>query len=289
MNVLIDGLVLGLNIALMALAFTAVFLPTGVFYIALGGIMALGPYVVRSLTIAGVPWPIAIVFTLMVGAGLSIACELFNHYPLERRRASMGPHLISSLGIYMIISEGIAMIWGSEVKYLRIGVGSSLRMGSIQVTHSQFLVAIVTITIGSLFLLWLWKSRLGLLCRGLADNPIEMGLRQHNVRFLRLMMFAVAGIIGTTASLSLAYDVGFQPHSGLIALLLAVVATIIGGRTSFVGPLIGGLLLGIVRSVVIWHLSAVWQDGVTLLILVLFLIIRPGGIIMHRMRLEAQT
>jgi len=289
MQILINGLVLGLNIALMAIAFTAVFLPTNVFFIALGGIMSLGPYIVFSLKTAGVSSTISVIAALLLGAALCAICEIVNHYPLERRRASMGPHLISSLGIYMIIAESIAMIWGNEVKFLRKGVGESINLGSIQISYSQVLVALVAIFLIAIFLFWLCKTRLGLLCRSMADNPIETGLRQHNVRLLRIIMFSVAGFIGTAASLSLAYDLGFQPHGGLKTLLLVIVATIIGGRSSFIGPILGGLILGIVRTSVSWYLSAVWQDGVTLLLLVIFLLLRPNGIIMHKVRLEAQS
>ena len=87
----------------------------------------------------------------------------------------------------------------------------------------------------------------------------------------------------------MAREIGFHPHSGLDTLLLAVVAAIIGGQGSFIGPIIGGLLLGIVRSEVVWHISAQWQDGVTFLLLALFLLLRPQGIVARRARLEAEA
>ena len=47
------------------------------------------------------------------------------------------------------------------------------------------------------------------------------------------------------AALRTAYDIGFDPNVGLPALFLAVVAVIIGGRFSFIGPIVGAALLGV--------------------------------------------
>jgi branched-chain amino acid transport system permease protein len=65
-----------------------------------------------------------------------------------------------------------------------------------------------------------------------------------------------------------------------------VVAVIIGGRTSFFGPIIGGLLLGFVRAEVVWQFSARWQEAFTYAILALFLLSRPRGIFSRTTRIE---
>ena len=91
----------------------------------------------------------------------------------------------------------------------------------------------------------------------------------------------------------MAYDIGFGPHTGLHATLLAVVAVIIGGRSSFVGPIVGGLLLGLICALdlihaqVVWHFSARWQDAATFAALALFLLLRPQGLFGQKTRIEA--
>ena len=64
---------------------------------------------------------------------------------------------------------------------------------------------------------------------------------------------------------------------------------IIGGRRTFVGPVIGGLLLGILRANVIWFFAARWQDVVMFTVLALFLLFRPDGLMGKRLRVEAQA
>jgi branched-chain amino acid transport system permease protein len=145
--------------------------------------------------------------------------------------------------------------------------------------------------VASALLLGAWAmlrvSDIGLRLRALADNPTQFALFGYNVGAYRLIAFAFAGIFAGASSLLTAYDIGFDPYTGLHAVLLAVVAVIVGGRHSFVGPAIGGMLLGLVRAQVVWHLSARWQEAVTFAVLALFLMLRPEGLFRQQTRIEA--
>ncbi len=289
MQIFINGIIMGLITAMLALAFAVVYLPTRVFYIALGGIYSVVPFIAWICLQWGWAWYFAVIAATLTGVMLSLVCELLNHAPLERKRASTGAHLISSLGIYIIISQAIAMIWGNETQVLRTELDSSTPLWGIIITNAQTIAAVVSISILSIFYFWLRFSNLGLQLRALADNPKELVLFGHNIYRLRLVAFAMSGILCSGSALLVSYDIGFDPHGGLLALLLAVAAVIIGGRKSFLGPVIGGILLGVLRSEVVWLLSAKWQEGLTFLLMALFLLIRPNGLFDRKSRLEAEA
>ncbi len=288
MQILFNGIINGLIIILLALAFTVVYLPTGVFYIALGGIYATTPFIVWGSLQAGLPWFVGIFAATLVGIIVSLVCELANHAPLEKKGSDSGAHLVSSLGIYIILTQAVAIIWGNETKVLRMGLDGVVRLGSVILTFAQLIATSVSLVILVLFYLWLQYSKLGLQFRALADNPKEFALQGYNVRRLRLVAFGISGFLGSVSSLLVAYDLGFDPNGGLSAMLLAVVATIIGGRQSFFGPVLGGILLGVVRSQVVWYLSARWQTAMTFLVLAFFLFLRPNGLLGSKVRLEAK-
>jgi branched-chain amino acid transport system permease protein len=208
---------------------------------------------------------------------------------LERKDASTGAHLIASLGIYIALVQIIVLIWDNQSKTLRKGLDEVFTFGDATLTHAQIIAATLSVTTLSFFYAWLRFSSLGLQFRALADNPKELALQGYNTQWLRLLAFGVSGLLASIAALLMAYDIGFDPHGGLTALLLAVVAVIVGGRQSFIGPVLGGLLLGVLRSGTLWLLSARWQDAVTFGILALFLFIRPRGIVGRKTRLEAQS
>ncbi|MEM8556309.1 MAG: branched-chain amino acid ABC transporter permease [Bacteroidota bacterium] len=287
MQILANGIISGLTISVLAMAFSVVYLPTRVFHIALGGIYAAVPFVAWTALRDGWPGFAAVLLAVSLAVGLSLACEQFNHARLERNQAPEGAHLIASLGIYIVLVQIVALIWGSEPKVLRQGVDQVFTAGGLILSRAQLVAGGGALVALALFFVWLRYSLLGLQFRALADNPRALALQGYNIRQLRLLAFGVSGLLGATAALLVAYDVGFDPHGGLPALLLAIVAVIIGGRQSFLGPMLGGLLLGVVRSQVVWFLSARWQAAVTFALLALFLYVRPHGLVGRKMRLEA--
>jgi branched-chain amino acid transport system permease protein len=289
MQVLVNGLASGGSIALLALGFAVVYLPTRVFHIALAGVYALGPFLVWATMQGSGPWFAGVMAALGAGTILSLAAEQFNHSRLERKGAGSGLHLVSSLGLFIVIVQVIAMIWGNEVKVLRSGVDTVFQLGSITVTRAQLFAVVVSCVLLAVFYCWLRFSNLGLQFRALADNPIQLALFGYNTQRLRLLAFGMAGFLATASSLLTAFEIGFDPHSGLSALLLAVVAVIVGGRDSFLGPVVAGFLLGFLRAQVVWHFSALWQEAATFVVLVLILYIRPQGLLGKRTRLEAQS
>ena len=289
MQIILNGFIFGLSIALLAIAFQLVYLPTRVFFMGLAGLYALAPYACMvSQQLFGL-WPVSLMISVALVSGLSVLFEWANHAPLRRKGVSDGAHLISSLGLYIILVQVVVMIWGNDPKTLRIGLDSAFHLGDSVLTGSQLLILCVSTILLIIFLMILRATNLGLRLRALANNPVQFALYGYNIDVHRLLAFGLSGVFVTIASLLTAYDIGFTPYTGLSATLLAVVAVIIGGRNSFVGPIAGALILGMIRAQVVWHFSARWQDAVTFIVLVLFLLIRPEGLFGQKTRIEANV
>jgi branched-chain amino acid transport system permease protein len=288
-QILLNGLISGLAIALLAVAFQLVYLPSRVFFVALAGLYALAPYMCHAVSSAGGPWGAAVLASVGTLVALALAFERWNHAPLARKGASEGAHLISSLGLYIVTIQVVAMLWGNETRTLRAGIDATFHLSGAVLTWSQVLMAGVAGVMLLGLLAMLRATDLGLRLRALADNPVLFALYGYNVDANRLAAFGLSGVFAASASLLTAYDLGFDPHTGLHAVLLAVVAVIVGGRSSFAGPVAGGLLLGLVRAQVVWHLSARWQEAITFAILALFLLLRPQGLFGQDTRIEATS
>jgi branched-chain amino acid transport system permease protein len=255
----------------------------------LAGIYAAVPYVVWYCTQQGIPLFVSFGLALVFGILVSVACEAINHRPLRRKGASDGAHLVSSLGIFIILVQLIAISFGNETKVLRIGVDASTRFIGATLTRTQITAAILAVVLLAAYVIWLWVTDVGLRLRALADNPTEIALRGYNVRRLHLLAFGLSGALASGAAILSAYDLGFDPNGGLVALLLAIVAMIIGGRQSFLGPIIGSIVLGVTRNAVVWYWSAKWQDAATFLLLAACLIFLPNGLLGRKMRMEAAS
>lgn len=288
-QVLLNGVVNGLMISVLAVAFAIAYLPTKTFHLALGGIHAFIPFIVWQLLLSNFGWVPSLVAGALAAVLLSVGSELLNYQWLERRGSSSSILLISSLGLYIIYSQTAALIWGTDTKTLRTSFDRAFVASGLILTQSQLIEAVVGLVALLATGVFLKRTNLGLQFRAMADNPVEMILRGYDVWRVRQFAFAFSGLLCTASAVPLAIDYGFDPNSGLSTLLLAIVAVMIGGQTSFWGPIAGGMVLGVVRSEVSWVLSASWQLPVTFALLTVFLLFRPAGLVGQLGRLEARS
>lgn len=286
MQILINGIISGLSIALLAVAFQVVYLPTRVFFIGLAGVYAIAPYLVYTCLDWGMGWLLSICLMISGSIGIAVLCEWGSHARLARRGASSGAHLIASLGMYIILVQTIAMIWGNNPKTLRTGLDVVSHLGNVTITGAQWIILCSAVFLLSSFCFFLSKSSFGNRMRALADNPNQFALVGYNVDRYRLLAFGLAGMLASTASFVTSYDIGFDPYTGLHTILIAVVAVIIGGRTTFTGPILGALLLGILRAMVVWYWSARWQEATTFVVLAAVLLFLPEGLLGRKNRVD---
>lgn len=289
MQILINGLLQGVLFGALGVAFSLVYRTTKVFHIALGGIYAAAPFVLLSAMQSGLPLIPSAVFVILAAAGLGVLIEEAVHWPFERKRSPAAVHLIGSLGAYLVLVQIVALIWGNETRVLREGIDKTWSAFGVTLAQAQVLGPAIAATAVVILFGLLARAERGLELRALADNPVLVALLGRNVRALRRWVFGLSAALAAVAAIAQAWDVGFDPHVGLKAVLLGMVAMIIGGTGSFAGPFIGGVLLGVLRAEVVWFGSARWEEAVTFALLALFLFFRPQGIFMRRARLEEST
>jgi branched-chain amino acid transport system permease protein len=236
-------------------------------------------------------WPLipAFVVTLIIIAVLGILIDEIIYMPLVKRGSSQLIQLLSSLGLYIVMINFIAMIYGNETKVLSPGVQPTYSFGSLILTQIQVATAIALVALFSGLIMLLKKTRLGKIIRAMRDDPQLVSVMGINPRRVRRVVFALGSALAAVAAMLLGLDVGIDPNIGMAAVLNGAVAVIIGGVGIFTGAALGALLLGILQSLAIWQASARWQDLVTFLVLILFLLFRPEGILGVRRRIEEAT
>lgn len=290
MQIFINGIIQGLLFALMGVAFALVYNTTRVFHIALGAIFALAPYIYMTSINIGLPAWLSYVPTFVVCCIAGLLCEVLLHWPFSRKMAPPEVHLIGSLGMFLVIIQVIVLIWGNDSQVLRSGVDTVYTLGTIRLAEGQVYSGVMALcALVMIFALLFVKSGVGLNFRAMADNPILLSLLGRNVRLIRIYIFLLSAFAAAVASTASALDVGFDPYGGMEAVLIGMVATIVGGRGSFIGAAVAGLLLGIVRSQVVWYSSARWEEAVTFIILSLILLFRPQGLFGRKLRLEEKA
>lgn len=287
MFLLLNGLADGFAIALLALGISIVFVGARVIALALGGLFALAPFVTWQALGDGVPVAVAVVAALAVTTTLCWLTERAVHRPLARRGSTLHAQVIASMGLYILLVQGLSLLWTSDPLVLYPGAGRVVRHGDLVLTHSQIALLTVAPLLLLLFFLWLRRTRLGLHLRALADNPLELQLRGHDTDRLRSLAFLLAGGFAACAGLLAGWDSGFDAGMGLHAVLLALAAMILGGRQSFGGVVLAALAIGLLRAAIGTGWDTRWQDAATFLLLFALLLLRPQGLFGHSRRVES--
>jgi branched-subunit amino acid ABC-type transport system permease component len=138
-------------------------------------------------------------------------------------------------------------------------------------------VAVTVVLLGTVLFL-LRKSRFGRATRAIAGDPVLARACGTNVEGVVLAVFAVGSALAAVAGALVAMDIDMTPTMGLAPLMLAVVATVIGGVGRLSGIVFGALLLAALQQATGWFLQSQWTEVVAFTVLFAFLCVRPAGL-----------
>jgi branched-chain amino acid transport system permease protein len=278
-----NGLADGSIYALLALALVVIFRSTGQLNFAQGEIGMVGAYVVSTLTLSGWPVWMSILAAMAVGFILSAFVERVVVRPIEHRNP--GAVIVALIGAFLALNQAAAMIWGVDVRglaspfptesddFVRI-FGAPIRIERLGI------IGVLAVLVFLLYLLFN-RTKVGLAMRAVANNQDSSNLVGIRVGSILLIGWGLAGAIGVLAAAMLAPSAGLSTALMLGPFLLASVAAVLGGLDSPLGAVVGGLLIGVVKAVLVGYVSFVGSESlfpVMLLVLLAVLLIRPNGL-----------
>lgn len=285
LQLLINGLITGLIYSVVSLGFSLVYNTTRIFHIAFAALYMITPYLVITFcNMFHIPIIINVIIAILCTGLLGLCIDYFIYRPLNKRGSSQNVIMLSSIGVMIIIINVVALIYGNEPIVLTEEISKSYLFGAIVITETQLVQSVVSITLLLSFFIFLKFTKLGIQTRAYRDDAKLTSILRVNTTFLRGLFFVLSSIFAAIGSCLIAFDFGMNPYIGMPMLLNAVVALIIGGIGRFEAPIIGGLILGILQSSVVYLTSTKWQDAITFTVLILFLILRPSGIIGEKTR-----
>lgn len=282
---LVNGLVSGSLIALTALGFSLVYNTMRIFHIAYAGIYLWAGYVLYFF-MENLQWPIlaSAAMALLVAALLSIACELYLYRPMIKKGRSHDALMLSSVGMLIILVSLAELFFGNSARFLNVPLDVSTYSIGEYLYGFRLISLPISLLILAVFFLYLKYSQTGIRIRALRDNETLSRLYGIKAGHLKLWLFGLSGIFAGIAACLSAMDFGINPQLGIPVFINAFVALVIGGVGRFDGPVIGGLLLGLLQAVTEYFFDSQWVMMVTFIVLILFLLIRPQGIIAEKTR-----
>jgi len=286
-QLILNGLIISAVYSLSALGLSLVYNTSKVFHVAHAGFFTVSVYLFYVFyKVLNFNFFVSLLLCFVSISLLAMFVEQVLYYPLYKRRASNGIKLIVSLGIYIIMVNIIALIFGNEVKVLYSGIEKSYSFLGLVITRIQIFQFIFGLTFSLGTILFLRFSVLGKAIRAVKENPQLAEVVGVDIRLVRFVVLVMGSLLVGICSILVGFDVGFDPWGGMSVFLFSAVAMIVGGIDSFEGSILGSFLLGVLKSVVLWKVSSRWGDTVVFIVLIIFLLFRPWGIVGSKKRLE---
>ena len=290
LQLLANGVVNGALYMMLAVGFGLVYRTTGIFHIAYGGLYIAAAYLFYTFAaLVHLPIMASVLLTVGCSAVLGYLMEYCLYRPFYRRQASSGVMLIASLGMFIIIENIIALLFGNEIKSISRGLAESWRIGPLLLTDIQ--VAEFAIGLVAVGLFWFLVRRLWIFKAiwAMGDEPDLIPVLGLPLFWLRNVVFMLSSVFVAVPACLICLDVGVDPHMGMSYMLIAVVSVLAGGIGRINGWITGAVLLAILQSLAVWKFSSRWIDLVTFGLLVLMLLLRPHGLISTHSRAEERS
>ena len=243
-----------------------------------GAFFMLGAYVGWSAVHwTGNFWLALIAAPRLVG-GFGAAFEL----GILRRLYGRDGHafLMVTFGLTLVMGEAIRLLWGVEALQVQMPASLSDIVFILDEPFPVYRLFLVGSGIVVAVVIWqfLERTRLGLLIRATSQNAEMVHALGTDVRLVRSAVFGIgcglAGIGGVFAAPMVTASLGMAPN----AVIDTFVIVIIGGMGSFLGSMIGALLVAFVQVFGSYYFPDFAMAFMYLIMLVI-LVVRPGGLL----------
>lgn len=294
LQIVFDALSLGSLYALGALGIALIFGVMRLVNFAHGDVIAFSIFALlwpstdaMAIVFAGnLPWLLLIPFVLVVGAGLSVLCEIvvFRRF----RNTNPATMMIASFALGFVIRYFLLMLYSSRPKSISLLpiLSQPVEILGARLPLLQLITIIVTIAILFGLVIFLRRTRFGLEMRAAAEN-FSMA-RMLGVRANRVIMgaFALSGALAGAIALIFGIQTGTADiQMGGAVMLMAFISTVIGGLGSLAGAVLAGFLLGaasVVMQVILPVDARPFRDAFVYGAVILVLLFRPQGLIAAR-------
>jgi branched-chain amino acid transport system permease protein len=274
-----DGLSRGAVYAAFALALVLIWRAARIVNFAQGAMAVATAYAGYSVASAtGSYWLgfiVAIAGGLALGAGVErVVMRFVDHSsPLNG--------VVVALGLVLVIQAVLGMIYGNEFRPAQAPFSrDAFDVGGIALlSRFDLFIFAAVITVVALLVLLFTKTDLGLRMRAAAFAPDVSRLLGVNVSGMLTLGWALAAAVGSLAGmLVIPTELGLHPNAMDIVFVSSFTAAVVGGLDSAVGAVVGGIAVGLLLSYVSGYLGATVAPMAVLILLLVVLLGRPGGL-----------
>lgn len=273
----VNGVTLGMLYILVALGLNIILGLMGVINYSHGAFFMLGAYLTFTLNPLVGFWPSILLAAVLVGV-IGMAFEFL----LVRRLYDRLPEytLLLTFGTALIFKDVVRAIWGDDAVRVTMPdyLSNPITIGGLQLPfYRDVFLVIVTIVVLGLVWLLLNKTNIGMIIRAGTRDAEMVKILGINMPAMFTLVFGIGSLMAGLAGALAAPIYAVQPALASQWIILTFVIVIVGGIGSFWGAIVGGLLIGIVSSMMeLFYPPAV--ELTSFILMGIILLIRPRGL-----------
>lgn len=281
---IVDAVSLGSLYALFALGIALIFGIMQLINFAHGELVMIGAY---TLVLIGTKnWVVLVVATVAIVVLFALGMERIAFRPI--RGASPAALLVTSFAVSYLLQNLVMLVFGTLPKTASVftSLTQSFTVGFLQIGWLDVTTVLTTAVLLVALAVFLLRTDLGVQMRAAAEDfrmARILGVRANTVI---AAAFAASGVLGAIASVLLVAQTGTaSAQMGTNVVLVAFVATVLGGMGSLPGAVLGGYFLGIISVALQTYLPLelrYYRDAFAYAAVIAILLLRPQGLIVTR-------
>lgn len=285
-QMLVDGLVFGILIALGALGLNLIYGTTGLTNFSHGELLTLGAFTAIVLNELGLHVAIAAPIAIIISALLwGWGQNRILWRPLRKRRTGLVAAMIVSIGLAITLRYVILLLFGGSPRSFQQYAGQpGIEIAGVFVTPKAVILAILAVIVIIATVLWLQRSRIGKATRAVSDNPALASATGIDVERVIAVVWTLGAGLAAFAGiyLGLTQDVAWNMGQRLLLVLFAAVT--LGGLGTIWGAIVGALVVGMFVQLSTLVVPTEMKTVGALFVMIVILLIRPQGILGRRER-----
>lgn len=276
----INSLIAGAIYSLVAIGFSLIYSICKFVHFAHGTTIAISGYILYLFfSLFGLNFWASTILTVVFISFFGLFLNLI-YREFRKRNASNVILLIASVALLILFESLILLFFGADVKaigFIKISKGFEL-LGAV-VTPLQIVIIVVSVVLLFIFLFFIKKTKTGKAMRAVADNKDVAEIVGISSERIYSYSFVVSSIIAGIAGILVGLEQNLEPTMGTNLMIKGFTSAIIGGVESVIGSILGSFLLGLAENFGIWFLPSGYKDAIAFIILFIFLLFRPQGIL----------
>ncbi len=276
---LVNGVSLGSIYALIALGYTMVYGIIKLINFAHGDVFMLGAFIgFYAIVRWDMHFILALLLAMLLCAIIGVVIERVAYKRL--RNSTRIAALITAIGISLLIEYTVIFFRGASPEaYPNVVPNKTFEIFGAQIGVQSILILGISVVLMILLQFIVHKTKIGKAMRAVSHDADAARLMGINVDNTISATFAIGSALAGAAGVIFGiYYTRIEPLMGVLPGLKAFVAAVLGGIGIIPGAMVGGLVLGVVETIVSALGYSLWRDAAAFVILILILILRPAGI-----------